>query len=182
MTGHQHAKQRQKPAADHRLDQFAAQVAEARTAQPALQALAATEQQFIDAAMDVGAHLDRETVGAAWLILGQLFAANLANVRPEAQAQHLGMLLNVTRLAGARLYTGDRLPVEMRCPFTYSTGKQCTKTIKGGDEKQFDTNMRAHLWQNHPDATWPPDGEIPPPTWADDTTAEGRNCAANGEK
>lgn len=179
MTGHQHANQRRKPqpAADHRLDQFAAAVAEARTTNPALAALTATEDQFIDAAMDIGAHLDRPTVGAAWLILGQLFSTNLANTPPEQQAGALAMLLNVARLAGQRLYVGDRLPVEMRCPFAFATGAPCTKTVKGGDEKQFDTYMRAHIWQAHPGATWPPEGELPPPDWADDTTPEGRVLA-----
>lgn len=157
MTGH-HAghKLRNTPAADHRLDQFAAAVAEARTTQPALAALGQIETQFIDTAMDIGAHLDRATVGAAWLILGQLFGTNLASTPPDQQAGQLVALLNVAKLAGQRLYVGDRLPVEMRCPFTYATGAPCTKLIKGSDEKQFDTYMRAHIWQQHPGETWPP--------------------------
>lgn len=164
MTGHfasrRSAGANHAPAADHRLDQFAAQVTEARNTQPALQALAEIEQQFLDAALDVGGHLDRETVGAAWLILGQLFAANLANVAPEQQAQHLGRLLNVARLAGARLYTGDRLPVEVACPFMHGNGTPCGKVVKAPNPERADVLLGAHVWQAHPGETWPPKPEV----------------------
>jgi len=158
LTGHQHARQSHgaSPAADHRLDQFAAAISQGRADNPAIASLADTEAQFIEAAMDIGAHLDRQTVGAAWLILGQLMGTRLQSTPPEQQAQALAMLFQVARLAGQRLYTGDRLPIEARCPFTYATGKPCASTIKGVNEKQFDTNMRAHIWQHHPDETWPP--------------------------
>lgn len=156
MTGHQHRAQSRKPAADHRLDQFAAAVAEARTTNPALAALATTESQFIDAAMDIGAHLDRPTVGAAWLILGQLFSTNLASVPPEQQAAQLAVLLNVAKLAGARLYVGDRLPVTLPCPFAYGDGTPCKTSRTGATPEQAETLMRAHVWQNHPGETWPP--------------------------
>ena len=158
MSGHHagHKPRNTPPAADHRLDQFAAAVAEARNTNPALAALSATEAQFIDAAMDIGGHLDRPTVGAAWLILGQLFGTNLANVPPEQQAGALAMLLNVAKLAGQRLYEGDRLPVEMRCPFTFATGAPCTKTVKGPNQERVDVLLRAHIWQAHPGETWPP--------------------------
>lgn len=179
MTGH-HSQRRS--AAAHpeaamvaRLDQFAATIADART-QPNLAALADLEQQFLTGFHDVGAHLDPVQVGAAWMILGNLFAGYVGSLPPEQQGAG-PVLVNLARLAGQRLYVGDRLPVEMRCPFTYATGAPCTKTIKGSDEKQFDTYMRAHIWQAHPGATWPPEGETPAPGWADDTTPEGRVLA-----
>lgn len=158
MTGHQHANQRRKPspAADHRLDQFAAAVAEARTTQPALAALQPTVDQFIDTAMDIGAHLDRPTLGAAWLILGQLFGTNLASTPPDQQAGVLAMLLNVARLAGERLYTGTAIPVEMPCPFPYGTGAPCKSVIKAPNRERADVLLGAHVWQQHPGETWPP--------------------------
>lgn len=158
MTGHQHVNQRQKPqpAADHRLDQFAAAVTEARTTTPALATLAATEDQFIEAAMDIGAHLDRQTVGAAWLILGQLFGTNLQSVPPEQQANQLGVLLNVAKLAGQRLYVGERLPVTVKCPFTYGADfTPCSKEITAPTVERLDALMGAHAWQNHPGCEWP---------------------------
>jgi hypothetical protein len=155
-----------------RLDQFAATIADART-QPNLAALADLEQQFLTGFHEVGAHLDPVQVGAAWMILGNLFAGFVGGL-PQEQQGCGPVLVNLARLAGARLYTGDRLPMEMTCPFTYGTGAQCKTVIKGSDEKQFDTHMRAHIWQHHEGATWPPEGELPPPAWADDTTPEGR--------
>lgn len=152
MTGHYagHHPRSAVPAADHRLDQFAAAVAEARATNPAIAALAATEDQFIEAAMDIGAHLDHQTVGAAWLILGQLFGTNLASVAPEQQAGALAMLLNVAKLAGQRLYTGDRLPVEVPCPFTYTTGAPCKTVVKAPNRERADVLLAAHAWQQHP--------------------------------
>jgi len=152
MTGHHagHHPRSTAPAADHRLDQFAAAVAEARATNPAIAGLAATEDQFIEAAMDIGAHLDRQTVGAAWLILGQLFGTNLASVAPEQQAGALAMLLNVAKLAGQRLYTGDRLPVEMPCPFTYANGAPCKTVIKAPNADRAEVLLNAHAWQQHP--------------------------------
>lgn len=177
MTGHQHRAQTRRtvpPASDHRLDQFAAAVSEARETTSALAALGGMESQFIDAAMDIGAHLDRETLGAAWLIAGQLLSQHVQSVPSEQQASTLGALLNVLKLAGQRLYVGERLPVEMPCPFPYASGAPCKTVIKAPNEERLDTLIRAHLWQQHPDATWPPKGELPPPAWADDTTPEGR--------
>lgn len=136
-----------------RLDQFAAAIADART-QPNLAALADLEQQFLTGFHEVGAHLDRAQVGAAWMILGNLFAGYVGSLNPEQQGAG-PVLVNLARLAGARLYTGDRLPVEMRCPFTFATGAPCAKVITGSDEKQFDTYMRAHIWQQHPGEEWP---------------------------
>lgn len=158
MTGHHagHTPRTTAPAADHRLDQFAAAVAEARTTQPALAALAVTEQQFIDAAMDIGAHLDRPTLGAAWLILGRLFSTQLASVPPEQQAGALAMLLNVAKLAGQRLYTGAALPVTAACPYAYGTGAACGKQYTQATQERLDALMRSHVALHHPGQAWPP--------------------------
>lgn len=145
-----------RPAADHRLDQFAAAVAEARANNPGATALAALEDEFIDAAMDIGAHLDRATVGAAWLILGQLMGTRLQATPPEQQSQMLGGLFQVARLAGQRLYTGDRLPVTIACPYTYLSGDPCKKSVTGPSLERADTLMGAHVWQQHPGEAWPP--------------------------
>lgn len=164
MTGH-HAHQRSlharniPPASDHRLDQFAAAVSEARDTNPTLAALATMEDQFLDTAMDIGSHLDRQTVGASWLIAGQLLTTHVQSVPPEQQAATLGALLNVLKLAGQRLYTGDRLPVEMPCPFPYMTGAPCKTVIKAPSQERADLMMGAHVWQQHPGETWPPKPE-----------------------
>ncbi len=159
MSGHQHAKQSHganPPASDHRLDQFAASVAEARATNPAVAGLATQEDQFIDAAMDIGAHLDRQTVGAAWLILGQLMGTHLANVPPEHQASAVMMLLNIAKLAGERLYTGNGLPITVACPYTYGNGAACSTTRTAPNQERLDVLMRAHVMQNHPGKEWPP--------------------------
>lgn len=162
MSGHQHARQSRganPPASDHRLDQFAASVAEARATNPAVAGLATQEDQFIDAALDIGAHLDRQTLGAAWLIAGQLMGTHLQGVPPEHQASALAMLLNVVKLAGERLYTGNGLPITVACPYAYGNGSQCSTTRTAPNQDRLDVLMRAHIMQNHPGKEWPPAAE-----------------------
>ncbi len=163
MSGHQHARQSHgaRPASDYRLDQFAAAVAEGRN-NPAVAGLVDQEDAFIDAAMDIGAHLDRQTLGAAWLILGQLMGTRLQSTPPEQQPMVLGMLLQVARLAGQKLYTGTGLPVTVSCPFTYSGGGVCSTKRTAPTQDRLDLLMRAHVAQNHPGKEWPPQSEDTP--------------------
>lgn len=139
------------------LDQLAAAVADARQ-QPNMVALAAMEEGFLNAYLQgspFGGALDPLTVGAAWMIVGNLFASHI-NTMPEDQRSGPAQLANLARLAGQRLYTGDRLPVTLTCPYTYATGALCTTTRTGSTQEQADKLMGAHVWQNHPDKTWPP--------------------------
>jgi hypothetical protein len=158
MSGHQAHRQSHgaRPASDYRLDQFAAAVAEARTTNPAVATLATQEGQFIAAALDIGAHLDRQTLGAAWLIAGQLMGTHLQGVPPEHQAAALAMLLNVIKLAGERLYTGNGLPITVACPYTYGNGSACSTARTAPNQDRLDVLMRAHILQNHPGNEWPP--------------------------
>jgi hypothetical protein len=162
MSGHQHRAQSHgaSAAADYRLDQFAAAVADARATNPVVASLAAQEDQFISAAMDIGAHLDRQTLGAAWLIAGQLMGAHLQNTPPEQQAGALAMLLNVIKLAGEKLYTGNGLPITVACPYAYSGGAQCSTTRTAPNQERVDLLMRAHVAQNHPGEEWPPKPDV----------------------
>lgn len=164
MSGH-HAQKRSQganhaPAADHRLDQFAAQITEARANTPALAALDGEAQQLIDAALDIAGHLDPATLGAAWILLGQILFQRLQLTPPEAQPSTLGALFQAARLAGVRLYNGDQLPVEMRCPFTYGTGAPCKTVIKAPNAERVDVLLGAHVWQQHPGESWPPKPEV----------------------
>lgn len=139
------------------LDQLAAAVADAR-AQPNMVALAGMEEGFLNAYLQgspFGNALDPLTVGAAWMIVGNLFASHI-NTMPEDQRSGPAQLANLARLAGQRLYTGDRLPVTLACPYTHATGAPCTTTRTGSTQEQADKLMGAHVWQNHPDKTWPP--------------------------
>lgn len=152
MTGHHagHHSRNAVPAADHRLDQFAAEVNEARANNPAIAALADEEQRLIDEALDIGAHLDRATLGAAWVLLGRLMFQRLQTTPPEQQPVLLCTLFQAARLAGARLYTGDRLPVELECPYTYASGAACKTVIKGPNSERAEVLLGAHAWQAHP--------------------------------
>jgi hypothetical protein len=182
LSGHQHRAQSRganPPASDHRLDQFAASVAEARATNPAVAGLATQEDQFIDAAMDIGAHLDRQTVGAAWLILGQLMGTHLANVPPEHQASAVMTLLNIAKLAGERLYTGNGLPITVACPYAYGNGSQCSTTRTAPNRERLDVLLRAHVMQNHPGKEWPPPAEAGPQdedAQLEGSTGECPNC------
>lgn len=158
MSGH-HAQKRSQgahpqPAMVARLDQFAATIADART-QPNLAALADLEQQFLTGFHEVGAHLDPVQVGAAWMILGNLFAGFVGGL--PAEQQGCGpVLVNLARLAGARLYTGSNLPVELPCPFAYTDGTSCRKVVKAPNAERANLLLGAHVWQAHPGETWPP--------------------------
>lgn len=139
------------------LDQLAAAVADARQ-QPNMMALAGMEEGFLNAYLQgspFGNALDPLTVGAAWMIVGNLFASHI-NTMPEDQRSGPAQLANLARLAGQRLYTGDRLPVTIACPYTYATGAPCTTSRTGSTQEQADKLMGAHVWQNHPDKEWPP--------------------------
>lgn len=157
MSGHHAHKQSHgaNPASDFRLDQFAAAVAEGRN-NPAVAGLVDQEDAFIDAAMDIGAHLDRQTLGAAWLILGQLMGTRLQSTPPEQQPMVLGMLLQVARLAGQKLYTGTGLPITVACPYAYGNGSACSTTRTAPNQERLDVLLRAHVLQNHPGKEWPP--------------------------
>jgi hypothetical protein len=154
-----------------RLDQFAATIADART-QPNLAALADLEQQFLTGFHEVGAHLDPVQVGAAWMILGNLFAGFVGGLPPEQQGCG-PVLVNLARLAGARLYTGSGLPVTAQCPYTYGTGVECGKSYTQATQERLDALMRSHVALHHPGESWPPEvviaGDGGPGTLSDGT-------------
>jgi hypothetical protein len=139
------------------LDQLAAAIADARQ-QPNMAALASMEEGFLGAYLKdspFGSALDPTTVGAAWMIIGNLFASHI-NSMPEDQRSGPALLANLARLAGQRIYTGDRLPVTLACPYKYSSGAVCTTTRTGSTTDQADLLMGAHVQQNHPGQVWPP--------------------------
>jgi hypothetical protein len=138
------------------LDQLAAAVADAR-AQPQLAALAQLEEQFIASfnSSPFGATLDPVTVGATMMILGNMFASHV-NTMPEEQRGGAGILVNLARLAGQRIYTGDRLPVTHKCPYAYSSGALCGKEYTGTTQEQADLLMNGHVQLHHPGKAWPP--------------------------
>lgn len=145
-----------------RLDAFAEAITAARTTGQYAD-LEPAEQAFINTLGEIGPDLDRRTVGAAWMILGQLFATSLGQQPAHLQAEAAGRLLNVARFAGQRLYQGA--PLAQPCPLPRPSGTACRFVAKGVMQETLDAMMRAHAAVYHPDATWPPnlDAIAPPP-------------------
>lgn len=135
-----------------RLDKLADGIASAR----ATGQFAELEQQetaFVEFVLDIAPDLDRQTVGAAWLILGQLLATGLTQHPAHEQLQAVGGLLNAARLAGQRMYAGA--PLSLPCPIPRSNGTACRFTAKAARQEVIDAMMRAHVDVYHPSESWP---------------------------
>jgi hypothetical protein len=137
---------------NQRLDQFAESIAQAR-ATGTFGDAEATEQQLLGVLLDLAPELDHTTVGAAWLLIGNLLRNNLDQAPPHLQGDAAINLMNLVQLAGQRLYAGA--PLTHPCPIPRSNGTACRFTAKGARQETVDAMMRAHVDVYHPAATWP---------------------------
>jgi hypothetical protein len=141
-----------------KLDQFAEAIAQARAAGSFGNAEPA-EQQLLDVLLDIAPELDHTTVGAAWLVIGNLFRSNLEQAPPHQQGDAAVNLMNLVQLAGQRLYAGA--PLTHPCPIPRSNGTACRFTAKGARQEVLDAMMRAHVAVYHPGQSWPPEPDEP---------------------
>ena len=138
-----------------RLDGGAETIAAMRQ-QPDLAALEPVEKHLIAALDQVAPELDKAAVGAAWMILAEGLA-QLANDAPQHFTPRV--LVNVSQLAGQRLYAGAATGMQTRCPIVRSAGSQCPFVAKGATEDRMDAMMQTHYATYHPGQTWPPAAE-----------------------
>ena len=140
------------------LDQLAAQIRNDRVGRnPVIVELEHIETQLLDLFAKVGAeHVEPEQAGATMLILGQLFNDLVSKLPEDQQYRAPAIIVNLLRMLGQRLYTGDVPSDELRCPFPLATGKPCsfkpTYTMGG----TLTTVMRGHVALHHPGEVWPP--------------------------
>jgi hypothetical protein len=138
---------------NQRLDQFAEAISTARATGTFGDAESA-EQQLLGVLKDLAPELDHTTVGAAWLLIGNLLRNNLDQAPAHLQGDAAINLMNLVQLAGQRLYAGA--PLTLPCPIPRSNGTACRFTAKGAQQETVDAMMRAHVDVYHPAATWPP--------------------------
>lgn len=138
-----------------RLDGAAETIAAMRQ-QPDLAALEPVEKHLIAALDQVAPELDKAAVGAAWMILAEGLA-QLANDAPQHFTARV--LVNISQLAGQRLYAGAATGMETRCPIVRSAGSRCPFVAKGATEDRMDAMMQTHYATYHPGQTWPPAAE-----------------------
>lgn len=141
---------------NQRLDQFAEAIAQARATGTFGDAEAA-EQQLLGVLLDIAPELDHTAVGAAWLVIGNLFRNNLDQAPAHLQGDAAINLMNLAQLAGQRLYAGA--PLTHPCPIPRSNGTACRFTAKGSRQEVLDAMMRAHVDVYHPGRAWPPVGD-----------------------
>lgn len=130
-----------------KLDQFAAAIADAR-ASGVFAEFETGEQSLLDLLLDVAPELDTTTVGAAWLVIGNVLHSTLDQDDPAIR------LVNLVQLAAQRLYAGA--PLAHPCPIPRSNGTACRFTAKGARQEVLDAMMRAHVDVYHPGRSWPP--------------------------
>lgn len=152
------------------LDQLAAQIRNDRKSRnPVIVELEHIETQLLALFGKVGAeHVEPEQAGATMLILGQLFNDLVSKLPEDQQYRAPAIIVNLLRMLGQRLYTGDVQDDELRCPYPLASGKPCsfkpTYTMGG----TLTTVMRGHVALHHPGETWPPaepdeaDETVPP--------------------
>lgn len=143
---------------NQRLNQFADAIANARATGTFGDAEAA-EQQLLGVLLDIAPELDHTTVGAAWLVIGNLFRSNLDQAPAHLQGDTAINLMNLVQLAGQRLYAGA--PLTHPCPIPRSNGTACRFTAKGARQEVLDAMMRAHVDVYHPGRAWPPEADEP---------------------
>lgn len=144
------------------LDQLAAQIRNDRIGRnPVIVELEGVEQQLVTLFSKVGAeHVEPEQAGATMLIMGQLFNDLISKLGPDDQFRAPAIIVNLLRMLGQRLYSGD-LPVkELQCPFLLPHGAPCafkpTYTMGG----TLTAVMQGHVALHHPGQVWPPvDGD-----------------------
>ena len=139
---------------NQRLDQFADAIAQAR-ATGTFGEFESGERSLLDLLSNIAPELDATTVGAAWLVIGNVFRDNLERTEPDLQGDGAIRLVNLLQLAGQRLYAGA--PLTHPCPIPRSNGTACRFTAKGGRQEVLDAMMRAHVDVYHPGRAWPPE-------------------------
>lgn len=131
----------------------------AMRSRPELAVLRAAEEYVVDQALKLAPELDRVTVGAAWLILGNILG-QLAGEQPDVFDP--AAMVNLAQLAGQRFYSGTDLPRELHCPYVYESGAECKHTATAASDAVLDAMMAGHYATYHPGESWPPESRDEP--------------------
>jgi hypothetical protein len=137
------------------VEKIATQVTQLRAARhPTITPLEDIEQQLLRRFIDDYSGSPRDA-GEAALLLGQMLGDMVAAAQARGGAIPQAVIVNLLRLAGERLYTGQ-LPADARCPYPLAGNLDCGYVCEASDQAALDARMRSHVSLNHPGETWPP--------------------------